>query len=337
MIAVGAAISLVVLAIVTLTAGPSKVRVPFVTGMSEATAVSDLHHAGLKVTVLNVDERLSVPNSIADGTVVAQSPIGRTQVSHGSVVTISVLRGGPVPAVTGVALTVAEHRLSQWGFRYRVTGTSAFTTSDTPVVSQSPRANTNEPTGVVVTLALNPSPFPRTFRAFAWNIHSAPVGPWLAFGTAAPTDVSGDRICGNVATPTSGVAWTLWCRGPGEYPALSEDGGATWTTAGPLLASDWAGGSMYEVSRVTACSPSVVALAGEFDVDVTTDGGHQWYLFPNGPSEDWTMTVIGCNGDANGTPYVLELRVVATTPGYAGTATYVTQNGRSWTRLSQQP
>ncbi|MGH3733680.1 MAG: hypothetical protein ACRDVC_09970 [Acidimicrobiales bacterium] len=69
----------------------------------------------------------------------------------------------------------------------------------------------------------------------------------------------------------------------------SDDDGEHWTVVGPLLATDWAGGGLYYVSKVIAESPSVAVMVSDSIIDVTVDSGHQWYQYLN-PEANWSMS-----------------------------------------------
>jgi hypothetical protein len=95
-----------------------------------------------------------------------------------------------------------------------------------------------------------------------------------------------------VSLKSSGPAgeWGVW-RPNGElgmFPVRSIDGGAQWTSAGPQLATDWAGGGIYFVNHVIAEGPSSAVMVSNAVIDVATDGGRQWYQYLNTAS-DWII------------------------------------------------
>jgi hypothetical protein len=67
------------------------------------------------------------------------------------------------------------------------------------------------------------------------------------------------------------------------------DGGVHWTAAGPLLATDWVGGGIYYVGKVISDGPTSVVMVSNAVIDVTTDGGRQWYQYLNAAS-DWIVS-----------------------------------------------
>ena len=91
--------------------------------------------------------------------------------------------------------------------------------------------------------------------------------------------------------------WGVWEEHgtAGQFPVRSTDGGAHWTAAGPQLASDWAGGGIFYVNRVIPESSFSVVMVSNAVIDVTTDGGHQWYQYLNAAS-DWTMSAYVVSG-----------------------------------------
>jgi hypothetical protein len=95
--------------------------------------------------------------------------------------------------------------------------------------------------------------------------------------------------------------WAVWKEGggPGQFPVRSIDGGAHWIAAGPQLATDWAGGGIYFVNRVIAESSSAVVMVSNAVIDVTTDGGHQWYQYLNA-YDNWSITAHAVRGGGIG-------------------------------------
>ena len=85
--------------------------------------------------------------------------------------------------------------------------------------------------------------------------------------------------------------WGVWKQHgeAGQFPVRSTDGGAHWMAAGPQLASDWVGGGIYYVSKVISEGKSSVVMVSNAVIDVTTDGGRQWYQYLNTAS-DWIIS-----------------------------------------------
>jgi hypothetical protein len=88
-----------------------------------------------------------------------------------------------------------------------------------------------------------------------------------------------------------GVEWGVWREGDTQplFPVRSVDGGHDWEAAGPMLATDWAGGSLYYVNRVICDSRVAVTMVSGAVIDVSTDAGHQWYQYVHA-MDDWSMT-----------------------------------------------
>lgn len=88
-----------------------------------------------------------------------------------------------------------------------------------------------------------------------------------------------------------GVEWGVWKQagGPPQFPVRSVDGGAHWTVAGPLLATDWVGGGIFYITRVIPEGPSAVAMVSGAVIDVTVDAGRLWYQYVNG-ADNWSFT-----------------------------------------------
>ncbi len=103
--------------------------------------------------------------------------------------------------------------------------------------------------------------------------------------------------------------WAVWGKlGGPEYPVRDVDlndilyAGSRWTAAGPQLATDWAGGGIYYITRVIAVSASAVVMVSNAVIDVTVDAGHHWFQYVNG-ADDWNIT-----GNA-ASPGAIEIRV----------------------------
>ncbi len=95
--------------------------------------------------------------------------------------------------------------------------------------------------------------------------------------------------------------WGVWKEGggPAEFPVRSTDGGARWTAAGPLLATDWVGGGIYMVNKVIPEGSSAVVIVSNAVIDVSTDSGRQWYQYVNG-ADNWMMAAHAVHGGGIG-------------------------------------
>ena len=95
----------------------------------------------------------------------------------------------------------------------------------------------------------------------------------------------------NIKSSSAIDEWGVW-RPNGDgglYPVRSLDGGVRWMAAGPLLATDWVGGGIYYVGKVISDGPTSVVMVSNAVIDVTTDGGRQWYQYLNAAS-DWIIS-----------------------------------------------
>jgi hypothetical protein len=91
--------------------------------------------------------------------------------------------------------------------------------------------------------------------------------------------------------------WGVWKEHgeAGQFPVRSTDDGAHWMAAGPQLASDWVGGGIYYVSKVIPERLTSVVMVSNAVIDVTTDGGRQWFQYLNTAS-DWIISAHVVNG-----------------------------------------
>jgi len=139
---------------ITVSTGPSKVRVPDVSGDSRDQAVSELTAAGLKPNVVPVNSLEPVD------TVLAVAPKAGTEVIVGTAVRVNVSKGPKpiaVPSVIGIPFESAESTLQGAGF--------AVAREDVDdegpegvVVGQSPAAGTQQGKGSVITLQVSKGP-----------------------------------------------------------------------------------------------------------------------------------------------------------------------------------
>jgi eukaryotic-like serine/threonine-protein kinase len=139
---------------ITVSTGPSKVRVPDVMGDSRDQAVSELTAAGLKPNVVPVNSLEPVD------TVLAVAPKAGTEVIVGTAVRVNVSKGPKpiaVPSVIGIPFESAESTLQGAGF--------AVAREDVDdegpegvVVGQNPAAGTQQGKGSVITLQVSKGP-----------------------------------------------------------------------------------------------------------------------------------------------------------------------------------
>jgi hypothetical protein len=141
------------------------------------------------------------------------------------------------------------------------------------------------------------SPYPATLTMQRGFTESA-AGHALPWGTTL-TAAQARRVTFRSSGPT--YRWGVWKEngGPAQFPVRSVDGGARWTAAGPQLATDWVGGSLYFVSKVIAESSSSVVMVSNSVIDVTTDGGHQWYQYLNA-GDNWSIADDAVDGGGIG-------------------------------------
>jgi hypothetical protein len=141
------------------------------------------------------------------------------------------------------------------------------------------------------------SPYPATLTMQRGLTESATghALPWETTLSAAQAR----RVTLSSSGPT--YRWGVWKEyaGPDQFPVRSVDGGARWTAAGPQLATDWAGGSLYLVSKVISESSSSVVMVSNSVIDVTTDGGHQWYQYLNA-ADNWSIAAHAVSGGGIG-------------------------------------
>jgi hypothetical protein len=137
------------------------------------------------------------------------------------------------------------------------------------------------------------SPYPATLT-MQRGLSQSSTNPALPWGTTL-TAAQARQVTLKSSGPT--FRWGVWKKngGPETFPVRSTDGGAHWTAAGPQLATDWAGGSLFYVSKVIPESSTSVVMVSNSIIDVTTDRGHQWYQYLN-TADNWSITGHAVSG-----------------------------------------
>jgi hypothetical protein len=160
--------------------------------------------------------------------------------------------------------------------------------------------------------ASSPYPATLTMQPGLSQSNFVPALPWGTTLTAAQARW--------VTLKSSGRTdrWGVWEEGggPAEFPVRSTDGGARWTAAGPLLATDWVGGSMFMVHKVIPEGSSGVVMAGYSVIDVSTDSGRQWYQYVYG-GFDWVVAAHAVLGGGIGLRISAESYPRLPRPSYA--------------------
>ncbi|MGH3135218.1 MAG: Stk1 family PASTA domain-containing Ser/Thr kinase [Gaiellaceae bacterium] len=135
---------------INVSKGSKPVTVPSVVNLPFDQAQLELQQAGFNVSRIDVDSEL------AAGIVVRQDPVGGSESSKGSTVTLSVSRGpttSAVPDVTTQDVTIAQTTLEAAGFRTRIvledTDDPSF---DGIVISQDPVGGTQREPNSLITL-----------------------------------------------------------------------------------------------------------------------------------------------------------------------------------------
>jgi eukaryotic-like serine/threonine-protein kinase len=160
LLGIGAILGLAVLGYVLFDVvgrGSGPVSVPYVVGIPEANARTDITDRGLVPRVRNL------PNSdVEEGLVFAQSPTEGTKVEDGTVVTIDVSSGKPevtVPSVVGESVADAVEELTAAGLDARVVDVDSDREPGT-VTGQAPTSGTVVVEGTEVRINVSRGPKP---------------------------------------------------------------------------------------------------------------------------------------------------------------------------------
>ncbi len=141
----------------TVSDGPQTVRVPDVTGLTQAEALKGLTAAGLEPGVVTSE----FDGSVAKGTVIRTTPAVGTSRRAGSAVALVVSKGAAVeiPDVTGQDLDAATAALEGAGLKVAFSSTQVNSELDKgKVAEQSPGAGGEAAGGDTVTLTLSKGP-----------------------------------------------------------------------------------------------------------------------------------------------------------------------------------
>ncbi len=144
------------------------------------------------------------------------------------------------------------------------------------------------------------SPFPLTLRMQHGMLFSHAVTNEPKWGTQLS---AAQARWVTISSPAGRDRWGVWrLNGMSEtFPVRSVNGGATWREAGPMLATDWVGGSLYYVSKVFSEGPAAVVMVSNSVIDVSTDAGRQWYQYLNS-ADTWDIASYSASG-------AIELRI----------------------------
>jgi beta-lactam-binding protein with PASTA domain len=136
---------------IVVSSGPVQVKVPSVVGEDKATAHSALLQAGLKPT-----DVLQFSDTVKEGDVISQSPVGGTEVDRDADVTLTISKGPNVanaPDVTGLTQAEATSQIQAAGLQVQVKSKNVSDQAqDGIVVHQRPAAGTQLKKGRTVVI-----------------------------------------------------------------------------------------------------------------------------------------------------------------------------------------
>jgi beta-lactam-binding protein with PASTA domain len=140
----------------TVSAGPQKVAVPAVNGLTVKSAIARLERRGLKA-----EQTSQSSTTVAKGRVISASPSEGQQVDKGSTVSLTVSSGpqsADVPDVTGKSYDEAKSQLEAAGFK--VTRKDQESTDKDPgtVLAQDHKGGTQAPEGTAIQLTVAKAP-----------------------------------------------------------------------------------------------------------------------------------------------------------------------------------
>ncbi len=211
---------------------PNTITVPDVMGRMQAQAESDIVAAGLTVGIVMEAYSATVPA----GKIIGQDPRAGLSVAPGTVVNLTVSKGGPpvsIPNVSSLTQEAAQTALTGMGLTVTVLQQCSSTVAAGLVVNQDPEAAREMAPGssVVLTVSTGPCPVPvpnvvgQTQAAASTSI----TGAGLAVGAVAQaysltvpsgSVISQSPVAGTSASPGSAVALTV---SEGPQPVIVPD------------------------------------------------------------------------------------------------------------------
>ncbi len=136
-----------------VSSGKPNVNVPSVTGLSQASATSELENANFKVVTSN-----QTSTTVTPGNVISQNPSGGSSEPPGTTVTIVIAQAPPkvsVPDVSGQTKSAATNTLTNAGFKVTSqTQTTSDSTQNGKVISQTPSPGSQQQQGSTVTIVI---------------------------------------------------------------------------------------------------------------------------------------------------------------------------------------
>jgi len=272
--------------------GPAPVSVPGVVGDDLATAVGSIEALGLVANVITAHS-----DTVTEGLVISQDPVGGTGVAPGSTVDVVVSLGpapASVPDVVGNDQATAVAAIQAQGLVANVTTAHSDTVSAGFVISQDPVGGTGVAPGSTVDVAVSLGP--------------APVSVPDVVGNDQATAVAAIGDLGLVANVTTAYSETV--------------------TAGIVISQDPVGGtgvtlgSTVDVAVSLGPAPTELISDTDFEAsfdnaDLRADGlGHDWYESNGG---DPTLLFLdetdaggniskkaGFSGSASGSAYLTQ-------------------------------
>jgi serine/threonine-protein kinase len=143
---------------VVLSSGSGRVAVPDVVGLTEAAAVGRLKSAGLTPVAAS-----SASTTVANGVVLAQTPVYGHVVKDGARVNLLVSSGPPTTPLANVEGLTAARALSMLraaGFKPTTKAKASTSIGEGLVIATEPAAGTRQPVGTAVTVLVSSGPSP---------------------------------------------------------------------------------------------------------------------------------------------------------------------------------
>ena len=203
--------------------GPAMVKVPDVTGQTEAQAIQALQAVGLGNAV-----KQGFDGKVPIGNVISQDPVAGTEVAKGGLVNLLVSKGQQqidVPDVTGKTQSDATTTLQGAGLKAAVKSASSSSVAAGAVMSQAPAAGVTVIPGTTVTITVSTGP-PAPAQATVPNV----IGQTQV---AASNNIGLAKLAVSVSNPSAPSTWTVSVQSPEKDTQVAPGSTVTITLAAP--------------------------------------------------------------------------------------------------------
>ena len=207
----------------TVSSGKEMTDVPDITNLTTEEAIAELDKAGLQ---LNPNVRREASDTVPDGTIVGQQPVGGTQIAKGSRISITVSSGPEmvqVPSLVGLNVEQATATLSTLDLRSQVTrvdsarpdGEVLAVAGENTDVQAGTTVELRVSNGMLMTMPqitrLTPAQADQVLREAGWSGRLVP-GPTVPTGALVDAGLIGHQEvpAGDTIRKDQAIGYNLW-------------------------------------------------------------------------------------------------------------------------------